>query len=576
MPAFSDILNDDKRFSAEDSLLTDRNGAVDLEATKQGSSSLLLSGAVAEHKKASSFLQDDDKSLGTATHLRKAHKRRLEKELKDIDSDIQNPEEHLGDSAREKSMKRRQHASRLGRLGSLAAAPVVGSNGDEDDIGDSFADQASDLTKRVTKDTAFTSRQSGGARVKAGSAKKSIADLKREQALRNAKQVKRKQHAATKANQAKKASLKSAIESQSRARAAADAAHAAKGAKGAISASAGAGLSAVAGIFLVVLLVFILLIGIIVGEQWAEDHRANFEGLTETEQIVAQYLLEHGLDELHTAAIMGNISQECSFDPALIENGSALGIGIFQWPTTADYLAGMSHGNRFKAYAASTGRSWTDIYAQLDYAWYEIAHEEVSGRPSMYADNQWCWNREIGCTAFRQKNNITQSASYENFLAIDDISVATEYFCWGFLRPASTAANVNTRINGDSNGHKGAIYYYAVLTGASGAEGSNAIERAYAQLGKPYVWGACGPNSFDCSGLVGYCITGKYERFCTTETMQSWPRVTDPVPGDFCLNSHHTGIYIGNGMMIHAPRTGDVVKIGPVHSDMFYVRYPAN
>lgn len=104
--------------------------------------------------------------------------------------------------------------------------------------------------------------------------------------------------------------------------------------------------------------------------------------------------------------------------------------------------------------------------------------------------------------------------------------------------------------------------------------GNTIVDRAYAQLGKPYVWGASGPNSFDCSGLVGYCITGKTgSHWCTTYTMAGWQRVSDPQPGDFCLNSHHTGVYIGNGQMIHAPRTGDVVKISAVHPGMWYVRY---
>lgn len=104
--------------------------------------------------------------------------------------------------------------------------------------------------------------------------------------------------------------------------------------------------------------------------------------------------------------------------------------------------------------------------------------------------------------------------------------------------------------------------------------GNVIVDRAYAQLGKPYVWGASGPNSFDCSGLVGYCITGVYgNHWVTTSSMASWTRVSNPQPGDFALNSHHTGIYIGNGQMIHAPSSGDVVKISAVHSDMWYVRY---
>ncbi len=104
--------------------------------------------------------------------------------------------------------------------------------------------------------------------------------------------------------------------------------------------------------------------------------------------------------------------------------------------------------------------------------------------------------------------------------------------------------------------------------------GNVVVDRAYSQLGKPYGWGAAGPNSFDCSGLVGYALTGKMgSHWCTTGTIMGWTRVSNPQPGDICINSHHTGIYIGGGQMIHAPRTGDVVKVSGVHSDMWYVRY---
>lgn len=103
--------------------------------------------------------------------------------------------------------------------------------------------------------------------------------------------------------------------------------------------------------------------------------------------------------------------------------------------------------------------------------------------------------------------------------------------------------------------------------------GNSVVNRAYSQLGKPYQWGAVGPNSFDCSGLVSYCLTGSYSRLGTTGTFMGWTRVSNPQPGDICVNSHHCGIYIGGGQMIHAPRTGDVVKVSSVHSGMIYVRY---
>lgn len=103
--------------------------------------------------------------------------------------------------------------------------------------------------------------------------------------------------------------------------------------------------------------------------------------------------------------------------------------------------------------------------------------------------------------------------------------------------------------------------------------GNAIVSRAYSQLGKPYVWGATGPDSFDCSGLVGYCLTGSTARLGTTYTFMGWTRVSNPQPGDVCVNWEHCGIYIGGGQMIHAPEPGDVVKVGPVQSGMIYVRY---
>lgn len=98
------------------------------------------------------------------------------------------------------------------------------------------------------------------------------------------------------------------------------------------------------------------------------------------------------------------------------------------------------------------------------------------------------------------------------------------------------------------------------------------VDRAYGKLGCPYKWGASGPSTFDCSGFVSYCLTGKYTRIGTSGTFAGWPRVSNPQPGDVCVKSGHVGIYIGNGKMIHAPHTGDVVKISNVHSGMWYVR----
>ena len=105
------------------------------------------------------------------------------------------------------------------------------------------------------------------------------------------------------------------------------------------------------------------------------------------------------------------------------------------------------------------------------------------------------------------------------------------------------------------------------------ATGNAIVDRAMAMLGHGYSWGGTGSNgTFDCSGLVGYAITGTYDRIGNTTTFMGYNQVSDPQPGDICVNAGHTGIYIGNGQMIHAADEATGVVIGKVQNGMIYVR----
>jgi len=97
------------------------------------------------------------------------------------------------------------------------------------------------------------------------------------------------------------------------------------------------------------------------------------------------------------------------------------------------------------------------------------------------------------------------------------------------------------------------------------------VDTALAQLGDPYVWAGAGPNSFDCSGLVQYAFASAGIWLPHSSRMQS--TLGTPVsradlrPGDLIFFYNpvgHVGIYIGNGQMVHAPTTGDVVKVTDV------------
>ncbi|MEO5874116.1 MAG: NlpC/P60 family protein [Streptosporangiaceae bacterium] len=100
---------------------------------------------------------------------------------------------------------------------------------------------------------------------------------------------------------------------------------------------------------------------------------------------------------------------------------------------------------------------------------------------------------------------------------------------------------------------------------------ADALRAALTKLGDPYVWGADGPTSFDCSGLTmwAYAQVGINLPHFTGSQWNAGTHVSraELQPGDlvfFYSDLHHVGMYIGNGMMVHAPQTGDVVRIVPM------------
>ena len=146
-------------------------------------------------------------------------------------------------------------------------------------------------------------------------------------------------------------------------------------------------------------------------------------------------------------------------------------------------------------------------------------------------------------------------------------------------RRAQEEANRNNSNNNNNNNSNNGGNSSGGNKGNGGSSGSSSsyvpgsvVSRAKSALGKPYVWGAVGPNAFDCSGLVGFCLTGKYKRSYTSSSFAGLPEVSDPRPGDVCYRVGHVGIYVGGGQMIHAPHTGSVVKYASVPDNMIIVR----
>ncbi|NBE53446.1 C40 family peptidase [Streptomyces boluensis] len=108
------------------------------------------------------------------------------------------------------------------------------------------------------------------------------------------------------------------------------------------------------------------------------------------------------------------------------------------------------------------------------------------------------------------------------------------------------------------------------------ARAAQAVAYAYDAIGSPYVWGATGPDSFDCSGLTqaAYRAAGVSLPRTTYTQINAGQRVSrsELAPGDlvfFYSGISHVGLYVGNGKMIHAPNPNAPVRIAPVDSMPF-------
>ena len=120
------------------------------------------------------------------------------------------------------------------------------------------------------------------------------------------------------------------------------------------------------------------------------------------------------------------------------------------------------------------------------------------------------------------------------------------------------------------------------INSEASAQGKKAVEFATAQMGKPYVWGAEGPDTYDCSGLTSqaWAAAGSRSRAPRRSSGSSCQHVDvkDMRPGDLIIyfdDASHVGMYIGDGAIVHAPRPGRTVTIAGAGSMPILGRGPA-
>lgn len=283
-----------------------------------------------------------------------------------------------------------------------------------------------------------------------------------------------------------------------------------------------------------------------------ESNRPVLAGSVEA--TVWFFLLENGFTKEAIAGIMGNLYAESGFNISAIEQTASNpgeGIGLVQW----------SFGRKAEliSFAEKQNKQWNDLTVQLEFLLYEMNHSQA-------------YRFNVLNLPYPAPYNVHGlDGGINEFKNLKDIKKATQVFCWNFETPMFSLYHYSVR-------ETKAFEYYnqfkdydsrADYSGSFGDEDFAAlIAEAEKHLGKPYVFGANGPNAFDCSSFVCWSFTHSgvlnmprttaqaiYVNYCTPISAaearagdlvfftRTYP-TSDPIT--------HIGIYVGDNKMIHA------------------------
>ena len=166
---------------------------------------------------------------------------------------------------------------------------------------------------------------------------------------------------------------------------------------------------------------------------------------------------------------------------------------------------------------------------------------------------------------------VTDATTVRDALAAQRTTIETQTAQYKTLLTSLTPVQQTAYAGADNAPAAAAPANMEVHAGSAAAQ--TAIDFALAQRGKPYVYAAAGPGSYDCSGLTmaAYRAAGVSLPHQASAQYKVGTHVSLNAlqPGDlifFYSPISHVGIYLGNGLMVHAPTSGDVVKVSPIFS----------
>ena len=213
----------------------------------------------------------------------------------------------------------------------------------------------------------------------------------------------------------------------------------------------------------------------------------------------------------------------------------------------------------------------SDLLAQIS-----SAEREIAARQIRLKEDEAAAQRLVARRAAEKRSVLAQLAERRRLLAsvnsdIKHLIAERERRQEQAAAAAAAAASVSS-----SDGSVGGTSSGGGAPPSNGTLGQQAVQVAMQYLGVPYVWGGASPSGFDCSGLTMYVYAqlGVSLPHYTGDQWNAGPHVSrDQLqPGDlvfFTPDLGHMGMYVGGGSFIHAPHTGDVVKISSL-SDPWY------
>lgn len=266
---------------------------------------------------------------------------------------------------------------------------------------------------------------------------------------------------------------------------------------------------------------------------------------------------ESGVDPRFLVAISGAETSFGTYGPSqTIHNPFGMGPGIV-YPTWQDAIAGAARNLGGSLYKGSS----LITISQIQRRW---APEGAGNDPSNLNSN---WYRNVS----RYYTELGGDANGSVFIG---------------QAAQPTAIPVAPGVAPGIQGTVAAPTAYGTAVAVPGGgrnTGAAALALAQTYLGVPYVWGGTSPKGFDCSGLVQYVYAKQgvtIPRVAADQAKVGTPIAPEQLqPGDavfFADRSgyiHHEGMYVGGGLFIHAPHTGDVVKISSLYEPYYATQY---